>query len=74
MRRWGVRHPRSSLGFDRELELKLGEFNAIEIQQVLSSYRALEYAPSAQVVASLQARVRELNQVAHGGNDKSKRR
>ena len=55
--------------FDRELELKLGEFDAIGIQQVLSSYSALEHAPSARVVALLQARVHDLAR----GNDKSSR-
>ncbi len=41
---------------DREMELKLGEFNASDIQQLLSPYSALEHAPSWQVVALLSAR------------------
>jgi hypothetical protein len=56
--------------FDRELERKLGEFNALDIQQVLSSYNALEHAPSARVMALLQARVHDLAR----GNDKSRTR
>ncbi len=52
---------------DREVAHKLGEFNAVEVQQVLTAYKKfikLEHVPSGQVLALLDARVRELSRGA----------
>ncbi len=48
---------------DHELARKVGEFNAIEVQQALQALRAfieLDHVQSGEVLALLDARVREL--------------
>jgi hypothetical protein len=69
-----VRPPTAELHarFEHELARKLGDLNALDVQQVLRAYILLEHVPSGQVHALLDARVRELNRALLGDKSRSR--
>ncbi len=66
-------HAELQTSIDREVARKVGEFNESAVQQVLSAYIKLGHVPSEQVLALLDARVRELNLGANRRQEENKK-